>query len=280
MRIFFYIMFSVISMKIYLDVVFLINFCYDFLILMTIDITLKRNTKIRRLLLGALIGGLSLGLLFLPINEVILFVLKIITSIFMVLISFKYKDIKYTLSNLFYLYMISITLGGFLYFLDVQLSLKREGLIFYFDGLSVNYILLMIIAPVILFLYVKDHKKMKSTYNLNYEVKIVFKNNKVFVGKGFLDSGNRLKDPITKKNIILLDKTSLRKYINNKDPIYVPYKALNKSGLVKCFNIKYLIINNQTFTNYLVGESIDSFNLEGIDCILNYKLMEDLCFEK
>lgn len=270
----------VISMKIYLDLVFLINFCYDFLILMTVDITLKRHTKISRMIISALLGGLSLGLLFLPLNSIFLFLLKIVVSIIMILIAFKFKDIKYTLSNLFYMYMISITLGGFLYFLDIQFSLKQEGLIFYFDGLSINYILLLIIAPVILFLYIREHKKMKSTYNLNYDVKIIFKNNKELVCKSFLDSGNRLRDPITKKYIILVEKKTLKQYINNKDPIYVPYKALNKKGLVKCFSIKSLIINNHAFNNYLVGESIDDFNLEGIDCILNYKLMEELCFEK
>lgn len=267
-------------MKIYLDLVFLINFCYDFLILMTVDITLKRHTTIKRLLLAGLFGSLSLGILFLKIPSFILFILKNIVSVLMVLIAFKYRDIKYTMSNVFYLYMVSITLGGFLYFLDVQFSYKQEGLFFYFDGLSINYILLMIIAPIILYLYVKEHKKIKATYNLNYEVKIVFRNNKELLCHGYLDSGNRLKDPITKKYIILVERESLKKYIHNKDPIYVPYKALNKSGLVKCFSIKYIDINNQIFSNYLVGEAVNTINLEGIDCLLNNKLMEDLCFEK
>lgn len=266
-------------MKIYIDLVFLLNFCYDFLILMTVDITLKRYVKVKRMILGAIFGGISLGILFLPLSSFFLLVLKILVSILMIFITFGYRNIKYTLSNLFYLYMISITLGGFLYFLDVQFSYKQDGLIFFFNGLSINYILLLIIAPIILFLYIKEHKKMKSTYNLNYEVKIIFKNNKELVCNGFLDSGNRLRDPLTKKYIILLEKESLREYVHNKDPIYVPFKALNKNGLVKCFSIKGLLINNQMFNNYLVGEAINTFELDGIDCILNYKLMEELCLE-
>ena len=263
-------------MRIYLDLVFLLNFSYDFLILMTVSLTLKRHCKLIRLFLGALLGSLSLILLFLPFPKIILFFLKILVSLFM---SFKYKDLKYTLNNILYLYMISITLGGFLYYLNNEFSYKNKGLVFYFDGLSPNYILLLIIAPIILFLYYFDHKKMLSTYNLNYEVKIVFKDNKELICEGFIDSGNKLKDPLTHKYIILIEDYLLKDYIHNKNPIYVPYKALNKTGIIPCYQIKYLIINEHKFINYLVGLSHDKFNLEGINCLLNYKLMEDICLK-
>lgn len=246
---------------------------------MTVDITLKRHTKLQRLIISAILGSISIALLFLPISSIILFFLKNLVSIIMVIIAFKFKDLKYTASNLFYLYMVSITLGGFLYFLNVQFSYKQEGLIFYFEGLSINYILLIIISPIILLLYIKEHKKIKSAYNLNYEVKIIFKDNQELICQGFIDSGNHLRDPITRKYIILLERRILEPYLNNKDPIYVPFKALNKKGLVKCYSIQKIIINNQIFTNFLVGESMEVFNLEGIDCILNNKLMEEICLE-
>lgn len=98
--------------------------------------------------------------------------------------------------------------------------------------------------------------------------------------KGFLDTGNKLKDPISKKYIIILSKKILVPFINNKSPIYVPYKALNKKGLIKCYKVKSISINNQTFNNYLVGLSDDNFKINGTDALLNYKLMEDLCLEK
>ena len=184
----------------------------------------------------------------------------------MILIAFKYKNIKYTLINLLYLYMCSVILGGFLYMLDIEFSYKREGMVFYFDGLSINYILLLIVGPCILALYIYEHKKFKSTYNLNCN--------------GFIDSGNRLRDPISHKYIIIVSKKLLSSYINIRSPMYVPYKALNKYGLIECFKIKYLKINKQIFTNYLVGISNSEFNLNGSDCLLNYKLMEDICLEK
>lgn len=267
-------------MKIYLDLEFILNFCYDLLLLMTVDITLKRHAKLYLLIIAAVLGGLSLIILFLPFNKLLLFIFKIGISILMILISFGYKNMKYFMTNVGYLYMCSVILGGFLYFLDMEFSYKRKGLIFYFEGLSINYILLIILAPIILWLYILEHKKYKSTYNYSYRVKIVFKNGKELNCNGFLDTGNKLKDPITRKYIILLPKKLLVPYINIRSPIYVSYKALNKKGMLECFSINYLKVNNQIFKNYLVGISHDNFNLNGADCLLNYKLMEDICLEK
>ncbi|MEG1288372.1 MAG: sigma-E processing peptidase SpoIIGA [Bacilli bacterium] len=261
-------------MVIYLDLVFIINFCYDFLLLMTVDITLKRRTKIYKLIIGALIGSLSLVILFFPLPKFLLFISKIISSIIMVLITYSYKDILYTFNNLLYLYMSSVILGGFLYLLDLEFSYKNEGLIFYFDGISINYIILLIIAPLILGLYIYQNKRIKKLYNYNYKVKIIFKNNKEIECNALLDSGNKLRDPITKKYIIMVEKGFLKD--NIRSPIYVPYKALNKTGILSCISIKYIEINNKIFTNYLVGISNDTFNIEGINCILNNKLLEDL----
>lgn len=176
--------------------------------------------------------------------------------------------------------MCSVILGGFLYFLDMEFSYKREGLVFYFDGISVNYVLLIILSPVILFLYIKQHKNFISSYNYSYEIEICFKNGKIFKGTGFLDTGNKLKDPITNKYIILMPKKLLAGFVNIRSPIYVFFKSLNKKGMIECFKIEYIKINNQIFKNYLIGASDEKFNVNGTDCLLNYKLMEDLCLEK
>ena len=266
-------------MKIYLDLVFILNFIYDLLLLMTVDITLKRHAKFIRLILSAIFGALSLVILFFPCEEVILFIFKIIASVLMILVAFGYKNIKYFGTNMIYLYMCSVILGGFLYFLNVEFSYKREGMVFYFEGLSINYVLLLIVSPIILYLYVREHKKFKSTYNYNYKISIVFRDNKCLECNGFLDTGNKLKDPITKKYVILVNKKILEPYINIRSPIYVPYKTVGYQGLIKCFSIKYIKISNQVFKNYLIGLVPEKINLNGSDCLLNYKLMEDICLE-
>jgi hypothetical protein len=58
--------------------------------------------------------------------------------------------------------------------------------------------------------------------------------------------------------------------------MYVPYKSLNISGLVECFQISYLKINNKIYKNYLVGIENNNFQINGTDCLLNSKLLEDI----
>ena len=130
-------------MKIYLDLVLLLNFFMDLLLLTTVSVVLKRNVKFYRLLLGAFLGALSIFLLFIKINSLTLFIIKIIISFIMIFTSFGFKDIKYTSRNMLYLYITSIILGGFLYYLNLEFSYKNSGIVFYHNGLSVNYIFLI-----------------------------------------------------------------------------------------------------------------------------------------
>lgn len=262
----------VILMVIYLDLVIILNFCYDFLLLLTINIILKRNSSLKRILSSALFGALSIFLLFLNINTTILFLIKLFSGLLMCIIAFKYKNIKYTILNYTYLFMVSVILAGFLYFLSIEFSYKQEGLIFFFDGISINYIVLLIIAPLILIIYIRQVKKLKEKQNLYYKVKIVINSKKTLILNGYIDSGNVLKDHLTKKYIIITNK----RIYHNKNPIYVPYKSVNKRGLLECFKIKYIEINSKQYTNYLLGVMDTEINIDGVDCILNAKLLEDI----
>ena len=82
-----------------------------------------------------------------------------------------------------------------------------------------------------------------------------------------------MKDPYSKKSIILVNKNIS---INKDKFIYVPYKALNTSGLIKCYKPNKVIINNKEFKNCLIGVSKEYFYLEDIDCILPSCFKEDL----
>jgi len=263
-------------MVIYLDLVFLINFILDLLLLMTVNITLKRFSKLRRLFLGALFGSISLFTLFIPINNILLFIFKFIMSIIMCLIAFGYKNLKYTIYNIIYLYMTSVILGGFLYYLKVEFSYSNKGFVFYYEGLAINYIFLLLLAPLILYIFTKSIKALKEIKNYYYKVKIIFFNNYELTLTGFLDTGNKLKDPVTNKPIILISKKKVKGLVPIRSPMYVPYNSLNHHGLLECLKPKYLSINDIELKNYLIGFSEESFKLNGIDCLLNYNILEDL----
>ncbi len=251
-------------MIIYIDLLIIINFLFDLFILLTVNITLKRYTKIYRLILASLFGELTLISLFLPLNSFIFSLLKLIMGIIMVIISFGYKNILYTFYNTIYLYMISIILGGFTYYLNIEFN-------------NLNYLIILLISPFILYVFIKSIKVLKEIKNYYYQVSIIFNNNYKLDLTGFLDTGNKLRDPTTNKPIILINKKKLKGSINIRSPMYIPYNTLNHHGLLQCIKPKYIMINNHKLTNYLIGLSEESFKLNGIDCLLNYKILEDIC---
>ena len=172
------------------------------------------------------------------------------------------------LNKLFYLYVISIILGGSMYLINDALGYEVNGLVFINNGYSINLIILIVISPIIIYLYIKEYVIYKKRINTEYDILIKFKNKTINV-VGFLDTGNKLIDPYFKRSIVLINK----KYISlrGKKIIYVPYEALNSDGLLKCIRFEYILIDNKKYTNVLIG-IIDNLK---VDCILNERIFKD-----
>ena len=270
----------VIKVKVYVDLVVLLNFCLDFLLLLCVCLILRRNVKIYKIALGALTGAISIIFLFINISSLWLFLLKIIISFFMIFTSFGYKNIKYTINNLVYLYLLSIILGGGLYFINDCFSYKNSGLIFFNNGFSINWLIIIILTPIILYIYVKISKKQKEVLSSMYEVSITLLNRKTINLTGFLDTGNNLVDPYKRRPILIINKNVLKKY--SPRCILVPCKTVNNESMLRCFKIKKIVINGKKIEDeVLVGISDNNFNLEGVDLLLHKKIIKgDMKYEK
>lgn len=258
-------------MKIYIDLVLFLNFAFDFILLLSVSVILKRNTNINRIIIGSFIGSLSILLLFININSMTLFIFKIVISILMIIITFSYKNVRYFIKNISFFYMSSIILGGFLYLLNIEFSYKNEGIIFYHNGLSINFIILIILSPIIIYVYIKQCKSLKHTYNNYYKIKINYKN-KFKKINSFLDTGNRLVSPYNKSPVILVNEKIFKNIDDNY--IYIPYSTVNNDGILKCIKVDEIIIEGiGVRKNVLVGLT-NSIKIDDVDCILNMKLLE------
>lgn len=256
-------------MKIYLDLVFLLNFFFDFLLLYGTSRVLKEIVSLKRLILGSVVASLSILLLFIRLNTVTLFMIKLGISIIIILVTFgRRKFIK----NISYFYLLSIILGGSLYLINISFTYKNQGILFINNGLSINFILLIIVSPIIIFCYVREHILYKNTYGNIYEVLIIVGKCKYKLS-GMIDTGNQLKDPYKGRCVILINKNI---NILGKELIYVPYKALNTTGVIKCYKVDEVVIDERKFHNCLIGISKDKFNLDDADCILPNIFKEEL----
>ena len=250
-------------MKVYIDIVMIINFMLDFILLLGVSIILKRNVSIKRIIISSFIGGLSIIFLFIPMNSILLFLFKLIISIIMVLTAFKYNSFRYTVVNILYLYILSIFLGGFLYFLNDQFCIKRKGLVFINNKFSISILFILIVSPIVIYLYIKQAKSMKNIYN-NYKNITIYYNKRFIDCTGYIDTGNNLS--YLGCNIILLDKRKM--IFNIRKYLFVPLTTVSGSSIVKCFKPSKVIIEGCEVKKVLVG-IIDNIGMDGVDVILN-----------
>ena len=197
-------------------------------------------------------------MLFTSINRLLL---ELITIILMITIVFKYKNIRYFLTNILYTYILSILLGGLIYLFNSKVTLN----------IYLNYLVIIILSIEVMTLYIKENKKIKNTYNNYYKVDIYFKDKEKISLIGFLDTGNNLYDPYKKRPIILVDK----KYQKEDKFILVPYHTINGEGLLKCIKPEKVYIEKIGYkNNLLVAFSSSPSTINGVEVLLHKDLMK------
>ncbi len=255
-------------MTIYIDIILLINFIIDLLLLLSVSFLLKRRASITRIIISSSIGSLSTLLLFVIHNNFLLLIYKLLISIIMIIITFKYNNFHYFKDNLIYLYIISIILGGTIYLINNQISSINNGLIFTSNNLKINLFLLIIITPIIIYKYLITTKNYQITYSNYYDIDIYY-NDLCIKGTAFLDTGNNLKDPYFKRPIILINKELINEPVKT---FLVPYSVVNnQKGLLEVFSPKKIIINNKKCKKTLLG--LSDVNINGIKIILNKEVL-------
>lgn len=214
-------------MTVYLDVIFLLNMICNGMILLLTRYLVRSNTSKKRILFSTLIasfiiffqGHLSNSLLF-------SLSIKILYSMVIILVAFGYGGIISFIKKWTLFYFISFSIGGAIlgvhYLLeDVliygnhQMMLTAENI--YGEEIHLSFIL---VAFPIFWYFTKrrmdEHVETKIKYDQYYEV-ILTLNGQSIRTKGYLDSGNHLIDPITRRPVVLCDTKFLNKFFNEED---------------------------------------------------------------
>lgn len=258
-------------MTIYIDYIFFINFLFDLILLYGINIILKRNASRIRLLLGSIFGGFTIFILFISINGYIYFFIKLLLGVIMLLITFSFKSFKYTFTNFIYLILLSVILGGSLFFINNQLGNKSTGVILFTNGFNLNNIIVLLGSLLIIELYYYINKIYKNNISNIYSV-ILYNKNQTFKLSAYLDTGNNLYDPYFNKPILILNKNINILYDSF---IIVPYNTISGKGLMKCIFCDKLYIKDIGYKyNVLIGLSNDKFHLYDTDIILHKEMIE------
>lgn len=215
-------------LEIYIDILFLINFCMNIFLLIIVKRVLKRQSTWYRLIISAALGAVLLCFIavFPRLNIIIkIGLMYIISTSLMVIIAFKYKNIRKTVKEVLMLFIVTFFIGGILnsiyYYTDVGFYFQELMNGRLYGNINTRFYVSAIIS---LFLVVKfvipNFLRNKEKVQNLYEVEITYKHSKL-QGTGLYDTGNELSDPFSRKPVILanycfveeiLDE-SLREYI-------------------------------------------------------------------
>lgn len=250
---------------VYVDLLIIEELILNYIILLGTSLLLNRLTNIKKIFLSSVIGLIPLIFLFANTHKLLLMLISLITIVIMSIITFKYKDLIYTVKNVFYIYFLSIFLAGSIYLINTNFLPK-------IDNYLLNCIVLLIIFPIITYIYIKSYQNIKNNNSNYYQIDIYLKDKPKITITSYLDTGNILKDPYRGRPIILVD----RKIIDyqNEKIILVPYNTIDSHGLLKCFTPEKIYIKNIGYRKKLLIGIIDRVEIEGAECILNKTLLE------
>lgn len=193
--------------KVYADLSFIINLVMDASILWTTARLARLEIKWAKLLAAALVGAVyAVGFLFYPKHICYSLPAKVLFSFFLILLAFyphSWNDLK---KAFLYFYLISFIAAGAI-----------TGLPSLVMGMESNIDVLWIVAGLAVALWV-GWRGQRLLFDrlipkiLNFLVHIRF-DDQEFCGRGFLDTGNMLRDPLTETPVLIAEYQWLRQYL-------------------------------------------------------------------
>lgn len=218
-------------LEIYPDIVFILNFCIDFILLFLVKLVNRKRSRLLRLCCGAIVGGLFAVLIsILPwINSltgflrsaflinVLSVIIKITTIPLMLYITFgkmKLTDlIKQGISFCLITYFVGGLMNSIYYDTGLRLHLLNLGDAIMLSNISWTFVLVVMIGVILLaiglmFLWRLYRQREKDIY----EVELTLEGYSIKT-KGLYDTGNCLYDPLYHKPVIVIERSVMNELL-------------------------------------------------------------------
>ena len=234
-------------MEVYLDIIFIENAIIDlFLMLVTLRL-LRLKYRKDGIYIAAIIGGIY-GLAPIVGSAVLSStLLKIIVAIIMIILSLKEKVLSNIFKATIMFFMVSFILCGVTF-----MSLLSSSTYTIYGGMStsdysIRWILISILFVGVIAIRVYDTIKERAVID-NFIYDIYIKNDeKILMLKGFLDTGNELREPVTNLPCVIVENNYFNQFdIPDDKKFIIKYDTINEVGEVKGFKGNIMIKNEDS----------------------------------
>lgn len=222
--------------ELYIDVLFLVNFMMDSLLLLSIKQVLKCHGTHGRIFLGGVLGSVSTcAVTAMPIWAPLKFIVfHAVINTLLIKAGLKIKGKRQFWKAFALLYIFSFLFGGVLQALRPY---ARTGSLF-FAAAVVSYYLIGGIWKFLTSINILHKKICNITlYTCQGEKNI----------KALIDTGNTLEDNVLKVPVSVVDKALARKILTKEDMKkgfhYIPYHTVEKQSIMPVFRIPKMCIH-------------------------------------
>lgn len=234
------------SIVIYVDLLFVINFFVTFFLLLITSKISKKDYSVLRFILASALGGLySLIILVDDMNELLLLGTKIAACLLIVFAAFKFTRLKnYCFTVLLFLAANFIVLGVVVgaYFLFGSERIAVHNSVIYFDIGARGIIISAFCAYVISCAAVRLYNRRLSSEEL---FTLVIENNGSSVTMFALsDTGNKLREPFSDSPVIVVDESLCRPLVDEKRVRAIPASTVNGGGILMAFKPDKIILKS------------------------------------
>lgn len=220
---------------IYLDVLFLVNFGMDYLILWLTGRLCHQQIPWWRYLISALTGSfLLLLIIWLPIPEAWIYYICSygIIGILMCYLAFRPKGLKAVITCYLCQLLVTFLLGGIMNWLYFSSPVQHwmNGLWDKETGIQLReFMLLLFLAGAIFSILTAGFRQYRKEERQNlYDLSLYFGEQNIY-GIGLLDTGNFLIDPMTRQPVIVADARWIKKLLPEEyQSLLVTYLELGK----------------------------------------------------
>ncbi|MCC3864522.1 sigma-E processing peptidase SpoIIGA [Terrisporobacter petrolearius] len=273
----------------YLDIYIIENLLINYIIISCTSILTKNTNSYKRKIIGAIVGAIYSVIYLLP-RFYLLYILpsKAVFIVIIGLISFVYTDKNEFLRVFTIFFLVNFFICGSTYFIIYFTGIEHIKISFVIASVYISCLILKkIYSDITLINHIKEFTKEVTISLLGEELKCI----------ALLDSGNLLKDPLSKSDVIMVNSSLLEKYlpedynyeyvdvflaeeiINNLSEDIssrirlIPYNhaTSNKTSMILGFKADYLRIDNKKIGNIVLG--ISNFKDDNYNAILNPSIL-------
>lgn len=262
----------------------------NYIILYATGFVQKRKMKNFKLIISSVIGAIYAIVSYLNLIPIYSNpIMKVLLSSIMIYVAFNNENIKQMIKNLLLFYLASFVIGGcalaLLYMISPQNILFENGVLVGTYPMKVTLIAGVVGFLIIQFSFSQNKRQMKMK-DLLCDLEIFVNDQKVKM-KAYIDSGNTLKDPLTKKPVIIVEKSVMEKIIDIDNLIggdekikfrLIPFKSIGKqNGMLIGIRPEYVKIKyneNEVITKKVIIGIYDKKISKNYSALIGLEILE------